>query len=351
MSLRRRDQRGERLALVVSMAAVALAVFVALHAVAAAPEPSATLTVQATPVPLDPSDASRSVVGRLRFLGGLWLRSDDARFGGLSDLRVSPDGSRLTAVTDCGSGFTARLSYDVEGRLVGLGDPRLVALTDAGGQPLTRDEIDAESLMVVGSDEVDVGFEGHGTIRAYAPDFAGPARVLPTPEGLRECGGNGGLELIADAGEGRRLLVCETRRGASQTVPAWIGTGDGWQPREYPLTFDGGWGGEPFRPTGAARLSNGDMLVLERRFPPLAARLVRVTRETLDGTGLLQGSELARLEAPLSIDNFEGVEVLRDTRGRTVVYLLSDDNNCAKGAGARGLSPQRTLLLQFALAE
>jgi hypothetical protein len=43
--------------------------------------------------------------------------------------------------------------------------------------------------------------------------------------------------------------------------------------------------------------------------------------------------------------------VLRDTRGRTVVYLLSDDNNCAKGAGVRGLSPQRTLLLQFALAE
>ena len=63
-------------------------------------------------------------------------------------------------MTDCGSGFAARLSYDVEGRLVGLGDPRLVALTDAGGQPLTRDEIDAESLMVVGSDEVDVGFEG-----------------------------------------------------------------------------------------------------------------------------------------------------------------------------------------------
>ena len=333
------------------MAAVALAVFVALHAVAAAPEANAPLSVQATPVPLDPSDQGRGKVGALRFLGGLWLRSDDARFGGLSDLRVCRDGSRLSAVTDCGSGFTARLSYDVEGRIVGLGDARLSALTDASGQPLTRDEIDAESLMFVGSDELDVGFEGRGAIRAYGPDFSGPARVLPTPEGLSECGGNGGLELIADAGEGRRLLVCETRRSASQTVPAWIGTADGWQPREYPLTFDGGWGGEPFRPTGASRLSNGDMLVLERRFPPLAARVVRLSRETLDGTGLLAGAEIARLEAPLSIDNFEGVEVLRDTRGRTVVYLLSDDNNCAKGAGARGLSPQRTLLLQFALEE
>ena len=110
------------------MGAVALAVFVALHAVAAGPEANEPLVVQSAPVPLDPSDESRSKVGALRFLGGLWLRSDDARFGGLSDLRVSRDGSRLTAVTDCGSGFTARLHYDVDGRLVGLGDPRLAPL-------------------------------------------------------------------------------------------------------------------------------------------------------------------------------------------------------------------------------
>src|SRR4029450_5129563 len=124
MSLRRRDRRSERLALVVSMAAVALAVFVALHAVAAAPEANAPFSGQATPVPLDPSDPSRSQVGARRFLGGLWLRSDDARFGGLSDLRVSRDGSRLTAITDCGSGFTARLSFDVQGRPGGLRGPR-----------------------------------------------------------------------------------------------------------------------------------------------------------------------------------------------------------------------------------
>ena len=95
-----------------------------------------------------------------------------------------------------------------------------MALTDAGGQPLTRDEIDAESLMVVGSDEVDVGFEGRGAIRAYAPRLrrtgARAAHAGRPPRVRRQRG----LELIADAGEGRRLLVCETRRGASQTVPA-----------------------------------------------------------------------------------------------------------------------------------
>ena len=333
------------------MVAVGLGVLGALRAIAASPDPNAPLTVQVTALPLDPADPGRSVLGSLRYLGGLWLRSDDLRFGGLSDLRLSRDGSLLSAVSDCGSGFTARLSYDVDGTLVGLGEPRLVALTDEAGLPLTRDEIDAESLLAAGPDELDVGFEGRPRIRAYGAGFAGPARPVDIPEGLDACGSNEGLELMADAGEGRRLLVCEGRLSASRSVPAWIGSGDSWQPREYPLKFDGGWGGEPFRPTGAARLPNGDMLVLERRFPPLAARLVRLPRAALEGSGPLEGSELARIEAPLTLDNFEGVEVLRDAHGRTLVYLISDDNNCAKNPGARGVNPQRTLLLQFVLAE
>ena len=115
--------RGERLALVVSMAAVALAVFVALHAVTAAPEPSATAhgPGDARPAPILGREPQRrrpaAIPGRaVAPLGRRPLRRPvrPAR---------EPDGSRLTAVTDCGSGFTARLSYDVEGRLVGLGDP------------------------------------------------------------------------------------------------------------------------------------------------------------------------------------------------------------------------------------
>jgi hypothetical protein len=48
------------------------------------------------------------------------------------------------------------------------------------------------------------------------------------------------------------------------------------------------------------------------------------------------------------------VEARRDASGRTLVYLLSDDNGCAKTAGSKrsGLQRsgmQRTLLLLFAL--
>ena len=75
-----------------SVLAAGLAVFTALHALAAGPEASAALTLEVTPVPLDPVDPAAQALGPLRYLGGLWLRSDDPRFGGLSDLRLSRDG-------------------------------------------------------------------------------------------------------------------------------------------------------------------------------------------------------------------------------------------------------------------
>jgi hypothetical protein len=331
------------------LVAVGAAVAATLVSLVPAPRADAPLAVETSPVPLDPSDPSRERVGPLLYLGGLRLRSADPRFGGLSDLRVSPDGARLFAVSDCGYGFTASLSYDAAGRLAGLAEPRLVGLTDTTGRPLSRAESDAESLVL--GDGLEVGFEGAGRIRAYAaePPFAGPARRLGVPAGVGGCGRNGGLETMADTGDGRRVLVCETRRGLSSTVPAWVGRADAWQAREYPLAFEGGWAGEPFRPTGAALLPDGDLLVLERRFPPAGARLVRIARPALEGESPFDPREVARIEAPLTIDNFEGVDARRDASGRTLVYLVSDDNGCAKAGSPGARSLQRTLLLLFSL--
>lgn len=342
--------RSGRALSLVAFAAAALAAAAAFSSIGTVPSAGASLALEVTPVPLDARDPSRSAVGPLRYLGGLWLSSADPRFGGLSDLRVSPDGGRLFAVSDCGRGFTASLSYDAGGRLVGLADARLVDLEGATGGPLGTGEIDAESL-VLGDGRLEVGFEGRGRVQSYAthPAFGGSARVLPSPAGLSQCGRNGGLETMADTADGQRLLVCETRLAASSTVPAWVGRGEDWTPREYPLTFDGGWAGEPFRPTGAALLPDGDMLVVERRFPPIGARLVRLPRANVAATGALEPSEIARFERPLTIDNFEGIEARRDASGRTLVYLLSDDNGCAKVPGAKRSSLQRTLLLLFAL--
>ena len=120
--------RGGRALSLVAVVAAALAAAAAFSSMPTAPRVDARLALEVTPVPLDASDPSRAAVGPLRYLGGLWLSSADARFGGLSDLRVSLDGARLFAVSDCGRGFTASLSYDAGGRLSGVADARLVEL-------------------------------------------------------------------------------------------------------------------------------------------------------------------------------------------------------------------------------
>jgi hypothetical protein len=322
---------------------------------AAASRDEAPPRVEVERVPLDPAAPARERVGALDYRGGLWLRSSDSRFGGLSDLRVSADGSRLWAVSDCGYGFSADLSYDGKGRLAGLAEPRIVELVDADGDRLSRDERDAESLVEEGS-SLEVGFEEDNRILAYAlaPAFAGPARTLPTPRGLRHCKANGGIETMALLDGGRRFLVCEARRKPSSDTPAWIGSGESWMERSYPLLFEGGWGGEPFRPTSAAHLPDGDVLVLERRFPPIGARVMRIPRDDLNQRSSgppypLHPREIARFERTLTIDNFEGIAV-RSAPGQTFVYLLSDDNNCAKTRhGPRGSGLQHTLLLMFVL--
>ncbi len=334
--------RPRRALIILALLTAALAVAVAFSSLASVRPAAGALAVETVPVPLDPTEPSRERLGPLLYLGGLWLRARDRRFGGLSDLRVSADGSRLFTISDCGEGLTATLSYDAEGRLVRAGDVRVVPLaTGASGGS------DAESLVM--SDELEVGFEGRARILAYRtdPPFDGPRRPLPFPKEAARCDSSGGFETMADVGDGRRLLICEKRRRASSTVPAWIGSGGEWTQRDYPLAFEGGWAGEPFRPTGAALLPDGDVLVLERRFPPLGARIVRLDGASLEGTDPLEPQEIARFEAPLTLDNFEGIETRRDASGRTLVYLISDDNDCFKN----GFDPipQRTLLLMFAL--
>jgi hypothetical protein len=341
-----RGPRRRRLLGLLALLAVASALAGAYSSISEVRPKGGAIAVESIPVPLDPTRPSRDRLGALVYRGGLWLRALDdraRRFGGLSDLRVSADGSRAFVVSDCGEGVTATLSYDAEGRLVRAWDVRVVPL-EVG----TLEGLDSESL-VMDEDSLEVGFEGRPKILAYRkdPPFGGPPRPLPVPQGVARCERNGGLETMADVGEGRRLLVCEERPFPSRTVPAWIGSGGHWTQRDYPLVFEGGWAGAPFRPTGAALLPDGDVLVVERRFPPLGARIVRLTGASLDGTGALHPREIARFEAPLTLDNFEGIDVRLDASGRTLVYLVSDDNNCFKN----GLDPipQRTLLLMFAL--
>jgi len=137
--------------------------------------------------------------------------------------------------------------------------------------------------------------------------------------------------------DGSLLAISEGPKNASDAV-AWVSDTQGWSVMTY--ATNGG-----FRATGAATLADGDVLVLERRYTlrdGVAARLRRLDAKTITPGARLQTELIAEFRPPLTVDNFEGIETRRDAKGRTLVYIVSDDN----------FNPlQQTLLLMFELME
>jgi hypothetical protein len=318
---------------------VSLLVFLTLAGVCGSipPAMAGDLEVRSRPLVLDAADPERRRVGRLEWRGGLELTSPDPRLGGLSALRVTPDGSRFVAVSDEGWRLDACLQYDADGRLVSLHSARLVPLLSRGGRPLpeiSKEESDAESLILEADGSLIVGFEGNHRIVRYPAD--GRTSLVPPPPRLQDAPDNSGLEALVRLADGRILAITENLAVAGG-VRGWIGDGKagGWRPLVWRTS-------EAFLPTDAALLPSGDVLVLERRFPPVGARLRLLSAASLAAGAVLDGVEVARLEGSLNVDNMEGIDVQRGPSAETLVWILSDDNYNFL---------QRTLLLHFRLLE
>jgi hypothetical protein len=100
-----------------------------------------------------------------------------------------------------------------------------------------------------------------------------------------------------------------------------------------------------FDVTDAALLPGGDVVLLERRFSwssGLAVRMRRIALGEIKPGAVVDGPVLFDVDLGYEIDNMEGLSVHRSAGGEVVLTLISDDNFSAL---------QRTLLLQFALAE
>ncbi len=316
-------------------------------------EHASRIALEVRPLPLNPVKPAQVELGSLHYRGGLWLSSPDSRFGGLSDLRVSRNGQRLLAISDCGYEFEATLVYGPDGWLYDLGDPELSPLRAPGDLPLTHDEGDAEGLARMPDGSLVVGFERRHRLWRYPPGeplLKGIATALPEPPGFSHLEPNLGIEAMTGLADGRLLAIGEVASREPEGATAWLGWDRSWSLISYPLFYDRSRSAAPLRPTGAALLSSGDVLVLERRYPPLAGRIRLIERAGLEA-GNLNGREIARLDEPLSLYNFEGIDTRPGTEGETWVYLLSDDNNCRRDPGPRRRSPQRTLLLAFILEE
>ena len=295
------------------------------------------IEVKAVPVALDPQRPGVRVVGRLVFTGGFELVSDHRSFGGLSGLDVSADGRRLRAVSDRGGWVTADLVHDSAGRLVAAGSWRRTAMLTPSGKPVRGRQRDAEGLARTAGGSFLVSFEGRHRIWRYPTALDAPPRPVKTPRDLDKAPVNGGLEGITALSDGTILGVTERHANGDGSLKGWLlRNGTAREIAYMPA--------DRLHPTGLAAMPGGDVLLLERRLTlaGIRVRIVRLARGSLRAGTPLRGKAVAELRHPLSVDNFEGIALRRDPQGRTLLYLVSDDNF---------LPFQRTLLLQFRMMD
>lgn len=313
-----------------SRATAAVALALALVACAPLQTPPAApvaagnkITVAAVAVPLNAQDPAQTGIGDFRYVGGLALTSPDtARFHGLSDMEISPEG-RLSAISDEGDLLIARLTFDSAGRPTGLADASLTVLRDLEGKPLQgKLEADAEGMSLLASGDRLVSFEQRHRIWLY-PASGAPPRAVPSPDA--KFPGNGGMEALSAAPD----------LGPDAYVTAGEDSGETWTCKLSGGCVQGATIAKPaeFGVVAVRPLPGGRMAWLLRAWDP-----VRGSRNAL----VIHGpeGEIARMDMarPLTVDNYEALTAIPRQDGSVRFYLLSDDNF---------QSSQRTLLLAF----
>src|SRR5262249_44008455 len=157
----------------------------------------------ASPIPLHDDRPNDFRVGKLIYRGGLEISSTDMRFGGLSDIAISADGSDILAVEDVAFWFRAKLHYAADGSLHGISDGEIAPMRDALGGELHEKAGDAEGLTLLQDHNIDgkalVSFEEDHRVWEYdlAKGFGALPNSVPMGDWIKGLNANEGLEGIA----------------------------------------------------------------------------------------------------------------------------------------------------------
>ena len=302
----------------------------------------------------NPEDRSETRTGELQWEGGIELTSTDKEFGGWSGLGLSADGSTLLSVSDTGNWLTAIMLYDERGRLSGIAEARMAPRLGLDGKVISGGKTlgDAEGLAIemTSTDslmgQAYVSFERAHRIWRYNLTRKGAEAVpeqLLTQRHFGRLNSNGGLESIAllPSGDGNRapriLAITEDTIDPRGNIRGFIADG-------HDIEWFGVTPHEPFKPTDMARLPDGDILLLERRYSVLGGvgmQMRRIAGSDIEANAVVDGEVLVNVGQRYSIDNMEGLAVREDENGDLLIYMISDDN----------FNPmQRTLLLMFRLS-
>jgi len=308
-----------------------------------------TLTVRTTPVKSFNLFSQLVTFGGLEWRGGIELASDDERFGGLSSLELTEDGTDLLAVSDRGFWFKADLIY-TDGHLSGLGNAVMASILGPDGKPYKgKVRNDAEALAGWEPGRIDgkviVGFESRARAGIYdlgKDGFKARFRDLKLPKDVAMGPPNKELEAIGRFTSGPLagsiLAISELNKDENGDIRAWV-WGGGRKAFDFAIKKF-----EDYAITDLAILPDGDILTVERSFgasvlPGMAIR--RIKTEDIVANGAVSPSLVFSGRMPFyRIDNMEGIAVSK-LNGETRVTVLSDNNYRPEF--------QRTLLLQFAL--
>jgi|WetSurMetagenome_2_1015567.scaffolds.fasta_scaffold115190_2 hypothetical protein len=322
-----------------------LVLFAVLSALSSpiAPEQPEKITITAKPITrFGPDDPARGRSGALEFRGGLVLSSTYEHFGGISALRVQTDGSHFIALSDRTYWLRGRIVYSGN-RPSGIEDSVMAPVLNSKGKPATN--WDTESIAQDGR-FLYVGIEGLNAIMRF--DYArkgvlASAQPIPVPRGVKSLPGNKGLEALVFVPKQFRLgrtIVAFSERGldAAGNLEAFLLGGP--TPGSFSVKRT-----EEFDISDAAILPGGDILILERKFfllEGVTVRIRRIRQADLKPGAVVDGQTLFEANGSYEIDNLEALSVHRTAGGELILTMMSDDNFSMI---------QRTLLLQFALAE
>jgi hypothetical protein len=308
------------------------------------PEPPVKIEIKARAIEaFDPRDPALQRFGDLVFRGGLELTSPYKNFGGLSSLRLAPDGAHFIAVSDKGRWLKGRIVYR-DGRPVGIADAEMAPLLGQDGKPLAAHGwYDTESIADVGG-TLYVGIERVNKIVRF--DYGGDGllargRPIPVPPDFKTLSYNKSLECLVMAPKGMPLagnLIAVTEHSLDErgNHRAFLLNGSNF--KRFSVKFS-----DEFEVSDCAILPSATLLLLERKYSRrtgVAIRIRRLALASIKPGALLDGAVIFKADLAHQIDNMEGLAVHRDANGRIVLTMISDDNFSAL---------QRTLLLQFTL--
>lgn len=307
-----------------------------------APPPNDSQFISLERLAFDSSNPDRVRTGRLEFLDGWKLTSDNSSFGGISSMLLLPE-DRFFMLSDAGVliGFTLNADKSLAVR------PFIAPLPEgpARDNPHAKVIWDAESFLHnPETQRFWVGFERQHSVWRYGPAFARKESMWEVPA-MKEWPVNGGAEAMLRLPDGRFLVFSESAQYAKGGSEVLIFDGDPSEPgTEWEL-----FGYQPpkgYRLTDACLLPDGTALLLHRRFTPLqgVSAILSIADPAEIAAGEVWTSKrIAVLKPPMRVDNMEALAIsqeMHDGKPATMVWIASDDNFQAI---------QETILLKFRL--